>query len=70
MIRRTIAFRCPKSATELMDALNIKDRQHFRDAFLQPSLNGNFVEMTIPKKPSSPLQKYRLTETGRLALRS
>jgi len=56
------------SATELMEALHIKDRKHFRDAFLQPSLDGNFVEMTIPEKPSSPLQKYRLTETGRIAL--
>lgn len=57
------------SAADLMEALHIKDRKHFRDAFLQPSLNGTFVEMTIPEKPSSPLQKYRLTETGRIALK-
>ncbi|MFZ4524909.1 MAG: Fic family protein [Chlorobium sp.] len=45
------------------------NRKHFRDPFLQPSLNGSFVEMTIPKKPGSPLQKYCLTETGRIAHR-
>ncbi len=45
------------------------NRKHFRDAFLQQALVGNFVEMTIPEKPSSPLQKYRLTETGSMALK-
>ena len=45
------------------------NRKHFRDVFQQPSRDGNVVEMAIPEKPGSPLQKYRLTETGRIALR-
>ncbi|TLU87587.1 MAG: hypothetical protein FDX21_01800 [Chlorobium sp.] len=56
------------SAAELMEALHIKDRKYFRASFLQSSLDDNYVEMTIPEKPSSPLQKYRLTETGRIML--
>jgi Fic family protein len=31
---------------------------------LRPLLNNGFVEMTIPDKPNSKLQKYRLTEKG------
>lgn len=35
---------------------------------IEPLLAGGFVEMTVPGKPNSKLQKYRLTEKGRAAL--
>jgi len=49
---------------ELMAKLELKDRMHFGQAYLQPALEEGFIEMTIPDKPKSRLQKYRLTEKG------
>ena len=50
---------------ELQERLAIADRKHFRDAYLHPALEAGLIEMTIPDKPKSPRQKYRLTEAGR-----
>jgi len=44
------------------------DRTKFRDQVLNPLLDAGFVEMTIPDKPRSSKQKYRLTKEGRQAL--
>ncbi|MDR1793466.1 MAG: putative DNA binding domain-containing protein [Bacteroidales bacterium] len=49
---------------ELMNLLNLKDDKHFRMRYLQLALKGGFIEMTIPNKPNSRLQKYRLTAKG------
>jgi ATP-dependent DNA helicase RecG len=49
---------------ELQERLAITDRKHFRDAYLQPALEAGLIEMTIPDKPKSPRQKYRLTDAG------
>ena len=35
-----------------------------RLAYLQPAIAGGVLEMTIPDKPTSRLQKYRLTAKG------
>jgi hypothetical protein len=32
---------------------------------LKPALEQGFIEMTIPEKPNSCLQKYRLTLSGK-----
>jgi hypothetical protein len=54
-----------KSSSELRNILNIKHRPTFRDNYLHPALDAEFIEMTIPEKPTSRLQKYRLTLKGR-----
>lgn len=46
-------------ATEIMKRLKLKDRKSFRKNYLVPALKANVVEMTIPDKPNSRLQKYR-----------
>lgn len=51
---------------QLMESLELKDRKNFSKEYLAPALQGNFIEMTIPDKPKSKLQKYRLTEKGRI----
>jgi hypothetical protein len=50
---------------QLKEALGLKDDEHFRKAYLLPALEAGLVEMTIPDKPRSSKQKYRLTEKGR-----
>ena len=49
---------------QIQERLGLKDRFHFRDAYLTPALEKRIVEMTIPDKPRSSKQKYRLTEMG------
>jgi ATP-dependent DNA helicase RecG len=48
--------------------LKLKNADHFRKAYLLPLLKPDLLEMTLPDKPNSRLQKYRLTEKGRLFL--
>ncbi|GEP51950.1 hypothetical protein FNO01nite_26220 [Flavobacterium noncentrifugens] len=50
--------------SEIMGALDLKHREYFRDAYLLPAIAGGFIEMTVPDKPNSPNQKYRLTADG------
>ncbi len=49
---------------QLQRALGLKDDEHFRKAYLQPALGAGLIEMTIPDKPRSSRQKYRLTAKG------
>jgi hypothetical protein len=46
---------------ELQTALGLKDRKSFRERYLLPALQAGLIEMTIPSKPNSREQKYRLT---------
>ena len=50
---------------DIQAALKLKHEDHFRAAYLIPAMDGGFIEMTIPDKPKSRLQKYRLTEKGK-----
>lgn len=49
---------------EIQSALDLKHRENFRDTYLNPSIEEGFVEMTIPEKPTSSNQTYRLTKKG------
>ena len=49
---------------DLQDKLKLLDRENFRKNYLQPALDEELVEQTIPEKPNSSKQKYRLTEKG------
>ena len=57
------------SRAELMRILNLKDEKHFREHYLQRAISQGLIEMTIPDKPKSSLQKYRLTVKGKARLR-
>jgi len=46
--------------------MGLSDRKSFRARYLKPALKDDLIEMTIPDKPNSRLQKYRLTGKGRL----
>ena len=45
------------------------NRTKFRDQVVAPRLEGGLLEMTIPDKPRSSKQQYRITEAGRALLR-
>jgi Fic family protein len=52
------------SRSELQTRLGLADRKHFRTAYLLPALDVGLIEMTIPDKPRSSAQRYRLSPTG------
>lgn len=47
------------SAAELMERLGLSHRPTFRKNYLNPALEQNLIERTIPDKPNSRNQKYR-----------
>ncbi len=53
------------SRKEIMDRLGLKKEGHFRKTHLAPALKAGLVERTIPTKPQSSKQRYRLTQKGR-----
>jgi len=58
----------PRSALECMRLQDISHRPTFRANYLNPALKEGLIERTIPDKPNSRLQKYRLTGKGRSLL--
>ena len=54
---------------DLMGITGRSDRTKFRHQVLNPLLEAGLIEMTIPDKPRSSKQRYRLTERGRRILR-
>ena len=54
--------------SELMVVLGLKDEKHFREYYQQAAIQQGLIEMTVPDKPKSRLQKYRLTELGKQVL--
>ena len=53
---------------DIQEALGLKHEEYFREAYLIPAMKNGLLEMTIPDKPRSSKQKYRLTDKGRMIL--
>ena len=53
-----------KSREDLQDAAGMKHREHFRKAYVDPLLTADWLRRTIPDKPTSRLQKYRVGNKG------
>ena len=64
------AGREPKARDELQALVGLTHRQHFIKEYLKPLLAAGWLEMTIPEKPRSSKQRYRLTQKGRSVLDS
>jgi len=62
-----ILYNCQKEKAipDLMELSKRTDRTKFRNQVVRPLLDAGFIEMTIPDKPTSSKQKYRLTEKGK-----
>ncbi|MDY3867985.1 MAG: Fic family protein [Pyramidobacter sp.] len=48
----------PYTSVTLMERLGLKSREGFRRNYLQPALELNLIQMTLPDKPSSRNQRY------------
>ncbi len=51
-------------ATNAMQTLGLSHRPTFRNNYLNPALEGGWIERTQPDSPRSPTQRYRLTSKG------
>jgi Fic family protein len=60
-----LALQGEMSREALQTTLGLQDRKSFRERYIRPALADGLIEMTIPDKPNSRLQKYRLTDKGR-----
>ncbi len=58
-----ILKKCKEESTalELMNILGRTNRTKFKLAIIYPLIDQDFLELTIPDKPKSPNQKYRIT---------
>ncbi len=54
--------------SEIRAAFVLKDRRRLRETYLAPALRDHLIEYTLPDRPNSRLQKYRLTPQGRALL--
>lgn len=54
----------PKSTAELQSLVTVKDRGTFLSNYLKPLVEKGWIEPTIPDKPKSPAQRYRITDDG------
>ena len=50
---------------EICNALGLKTWGNVRERYVNPCLDESWIEMTIPKKPTSPNQRFRPTPAGR-----
>ena len=55
----------PVGRNLLQQVSNLGHREHFRKTYLEPLISAGWLERTISDKPTSPNQRYRLTEKGR-----
>ncbi|MDZ7924974.1 MAG: ATP-binding protein [Marinagarivorans sp.] len=56
----------PKAPNVIQADLGLKHRPTFRTNYLYPALEAGLIQMTIPDKPNSSQQKYRLTLQGKI----
>jgi len=61
---------CSLTRTEAQAALELKSQANFRERYLGPTLKLGLIARTIPDKPTSSKQKYRLTDAGKRLLAS
>ncbi len=64
--RLLLTLESESSVAELLTRLHLKDRKSFSELYLRGALAENLVVMTIPDKPRSRFQKYKLTALGRI----
>jgi ATP-dependent DNA helicase RecG len=56
--------RVERTLLELMKVVGRADRTKFRDGVVKPLIETGLLELTIPDKPRSRMQRYRTTQAG------
>jgi len=54
--------------SDLLHHLELRSKRRLRENHLNPAIKAGYIELTEPNAPTSPTQKYRLTEKGRQLL--
>ena len=54
-----------RSRSELASELGISSQPWLSRAYLNPLMAQGYIAQTLPKKPKSPLQRYRLLRKGK-----
>jgi cell filamentation protein, protein adenylyltransferase len=49
----------------ILKHLKLKDRRRMRESYIKPAIEQGLIEYTIPDKPNSRNQEYRLTKQGK-----
>ncbi|MDE2795685.1 MAG: DNA-processing protein DprA [Gemmatimonadota bacterium] len=55
---------------EIRDALNLRSSSNVKQRYLDPCLDQGWIEMTMPEKPRSPKQRFRITPVGRACVKA
>jgi ATP-dependent DNA helicase RecG len=55
----------PRSIKEMLDFLELKNRENFMHKHLNPLIKKGFLALTDPDSPNSPRQRYITTKKGR-----
>ena len=63
-VLQLLSERGPLGNQDMLAALRLKDRRRLRETYIVPALAGGWIEYTIPDKPTSRHQQYRLTPAG------
>ena len=63
-----IALQEPKSMTELKELYGWSNTTKFKAKYITPLIDAQIVAKTLPDKPTSPNQRYFLTEEGKVLL--
>ena len=69
MRRILLALDVERGSSDLLIVLGLRNRTDMYKRFLLPAMQQGLIEYTIPSKPNSRLQKYRITAKGRAELR-
>jgi predicted HTH transcriptional regulator len=58
-------YEIAQDTKSLMQKMGLSNRTKFKNKYINPLIDEGLLEMTIPDKPNSSLQKYRITELGK-----
>ena len=62
--QRILKYTSPCSAYQICQEFGFKDVYKFKRDYITPLIEAGLMSMTEPQKPTSPTQKYYITNDG------